>query len=26
LLLLKTWQGEVWRVPIAADLASRMTR
>lgn len=24
-LLLKTWQGETWRVPIASDLASRMT-
>lgn len=23
-LLLKTWKGETWRVPIAADLASRL--
>lgn len=25
-LLLKTWQGETWRVPIAADLAVKLTR
>ena len=25
-LLLKTWQGETWRVPIAGDLAMRLTR
>jgi uncharacterized membrane protein len=23
-LLIKTWQGETWRVPIAADLAARI--
>jgi uncharacterized membrane protein len=26
LLLLKTWQGEIWRLPIAADLATKLTR
>lgn len=25
-LLLKTWQGETWRVPIASDLAARIAR
>lgn len=25
-LLLKTWRGETWRVPVAADLATRIAR
>ena len=25
-LLLKTWQGETWRVPVAADLATKIAR
>lgn len=25
-LLLKTWRGETWRVPMAADLATRLSR